>query len=75
MCNSLFAFVFNEIVFYFCRLAQRIVRGDVPEPLLNRKVVILIFLFPSISHPLFMGNCKLLLDLFTFYSKLHLVLY
>lgn len=27
-------------MFIICRLAQRIVRGDVPEPLLNRKVVI-----------------------------------
>ncbi|KAJ6924874.1 hypothetical protein NC652_017980 [Populus alba x Populus x berolinensis] len=44
-------------------LAQRIVRGDVPEPLLNRKVVILIFLFPLISHPLFMGNLLISLDM------------
>ncbi|KAJ6995175.1 hypothetical protein NC653_017841 [Populus alba x Populus x berolinensis] len=44
-------------------LAQRIVRGDVPEPLLNRKVVILIFLFPLISHPLFIGNLLISLDM------------
>lgn len=27
----------------FCRLAQRIVRGDVPEPLMNRKVESLLY--------------------------------
>lgn len=33
-----FVVFFNENCVLFCRLAQRIVRGDVPEPLLNRKV-------------------------------------
>ena len=26
------------ILHFVCRLAQRIIRGDVPEPLMNRKV-------------------------------------
>ena len=50
------AFYYNLIhrslirkLYYFCRLAQRIVRGDVPEPLMNRKVIqfpLTGFLFP-----------------------------
>lgn len=32
---------FFGLILTLNRLAQRIVRGDVPEPLLNRKVVIL----------------------------------
>lgn len=34
----------------FCRLAQRIVRGDVPEPLMNRKVELLFSLLTLLQN-------------------------